>query len=148
MGDGADHQELVQKVNSVAGDVGEIKVSLAAVNGKIDALTTRQTDTWAAILDRIGFTERSAQQAAMSLNDRINVEVKRADERHVDLEEEIEGVARRLDLRIDNVVRDELSPLKTEAQVNAAWRNKAIGWIAGASFVAGVSGGLIVKLVS
>lgn len=142
-----DHQDLVRQLSAVATDVGEVKVSLASVNGKIDALTTRHTDTWANVLDRISFSERAAQQAAISLNDRITAEVRRADERHIDLEDEIKGVATRLDLRIDRLRVEDITPLKTEAEVNAAWRNKVIGWAAGASFVAGIFGGLIVKFL-
>ena len=142
-----EHQELVKQITAVATDVGEVKVKVAEVNGKIDSLANRTTDNWANILERIAFSERAAQQAATSLNDRITAEVKRADERHHDLQDEIGDVGRRLDLRIDNVVKDEISPLKTEAQTNAAWRNKVIGWAAGASFVAGIAGGLLVKFM-
>lgn len=142
-----EHQELVNRIGQVASDIGEVKVKVAEVNGKIDALTTRTTDNWTNVLERISFSERAAQQAATSLNDRINAEVKRSDERHHDLQKEIDDEATRLDLRIDNIVRDEISPLKTEAQTNAAWRNKVIGWAAGASFVAGIAGGLLVKFM-
>lgn len=140
-------ESLESQIANVAKDVGEVKVSLAQVNGKIDTLSNRQGDNWANVLERINFSERAAQQAATSLNDRITAETKRADERHIDLENEIKGVATRLDLRIDNVVQEEISPLKTEAQVNAAWRNKVIGWAAGVSFAAGVSGGAIAKFL-
>lgn len=147
MVENSDHKELVAKITHVAAEVGDIKISLERVNGKIDALTARQADTWANVLDRIAFSERAAQQAALSLTDRINVEVKRADERHVDLEDEIEGVAARLDRRIDTLRVEDITPLKTEAETNAAWRNKVIGWAAGASFVAGIVGSLLVKFL-
>lgn len=141
-----DHRELVKQISAVAEDVGEVKVQVAQVNGKIDALTVRQTESWANVLDRIQFTERAAQQAVTTLSDRISVVEKHANERHQAVTDEIQGATSRIDQRIDNLVQDEIKPLKLEAKVNAEWRNKVIGWAAGASFVAGIAGGLIVKM--
>lgn len=142
-----DHQEVIAQIGAVAKDVGEVKIQVAAVNGKIDALTTRHGDSWAHLIELIAHSERSAQQAVTSLNDRVTSAVNRADERHADLGREMNDMAKRLDLRIDHVEQEEIKPLKTEAEINAAWRNRVIGWGLGAGFVFGIVGGLIVRLI-
>lgn len=140
-------EDIGSQLSAVAKDVGEVKVQVAQVNGKIDALTVRQTESWTNVLDRISFTERAAQQAVTTLSDRISVVEKHAGERHVAVTDEIQGATSRIDQRIDSIVQNEIIPLKEEAKVNAAWRNKVIGWAAGASFVAGIAGGLIAKVL-
>lgn len=141
-----EHRDLVKQVSAVARDVTDVKVQVAAMNGKIDALTARQTDIGEGFLSRIELSEKNSQQVALSLNERITTEVKRADERHEYIAKDIGAVEDRLVLRLNELEKDEIRPLKDEAEAMKAWRNKAIGWVAGASFVAGVSGGVIVKL--
>ena len=147
MADTTEHQDLLRQIGGVAKDVGEVKIQVEKVNGKIDALTARQADNWTNVLSRIEFSERAAQQAATSLNDRINAEVKRADERHLDLDKQLQGAAERLDLRIDQIEKEDLRAIKEEVAANAAWRNKVIGWSAAFALIFSFVASLVMKTV-
>lgn len=149
--------------------ITEIQIAVAQVNGNVSALAERFTDGQT-------YTERTLKQTFELINERMNLEGQRSDDRHRRHDEDIRGIGARHDAdmvtigqtvdkgfrdmgeRVDkavgevgkelqDLITERIVPLETESKLNRDWRNRVVGIAIGSAFGGGAMGGGVAALI-
>ena len=125
-----------QKIDNIVADVGEVKLTVASLNGKVDALTGLMGSKWENVEARFDYMEKTMDQQAKAVVERINFEVGRSDEAHKDIRDDI------TQLKVN-----EIDPIKSEVDTNTTFRNKALGIAAAVAAAIGGGAGIIAAAI-
>lgn len=126
--------EIEEKINNISLAISEVKVTVATLNGKVDALTGLIGTKGENVQERFKFVEKHTEQGFKAVVERINFEVQRSEEAHKDIRDDIVELKQK-----------EIDPIKMEVEHSKIFRNKVIGMAIGISAIMGGAAGVLAK---